>query len=166
MSAPNFKSMLYGMPMVCGRTYGQMAEDYEGEFTPDDYAFESQMEYEEAARMAEEFTENLKYHDVTVEGGYYESFQFYVQEKYDARFDLDKSSCYCIDNEDAHYYFDVCRSVAIREADREKRKIERWLESLANCGFNIVVCTARFSNGEAQYAIRTPRTAMIAAARA
>lgn len=167
MSTRNFKTMLYGMPMICSRTFGQMAEDYEeNEFTPDDYYFESQFEFDNAEAIAKEFSDSLKYHDVTIESGYYDGFQFYVQEKYDNYFDMDKSSRYCIDNENAHYYFDVCRSVAIREADREKRKIEKWLYSLADRGYNIVDCVAVFSNGAAEYSIRTKRTAMIAAARA
>lgn len=157
MSAPNFRPMLYGMPMVCGKTYGQMKEDYESElgeeFSDGAYEYEAYNEFEEAEAAAEEFSECLKYHDVTVEAGRYDSFQFYVQEKYDNYFDLDRSSPYCIKNEDAHYYFDVCRSVAIREADREKRKIEKWLCSLTDYGYNVVSCVGHFGNGEAVYRI-------------
>ena len=149
MATANFRIMEYGMPMV----YGGMNDD----------EFENEFEFEEAERLAENFTENLMFHDVRIESGYYGGFQFYVEERYSNYFDLDKDSEYCIDNEDAHYYFDMCRSKAIRAADAEKRKIERWLESLVNEGFVILVCTARFSNGEAHYAIRNNRTRMLAA---
>ena len=94
---------------------------------------------------------------------YPRDYREYV-EKYSNEFDLDKSSKYCIDNDDAKYYFDVYRSVALREADREKRKIAKWLESLAKNGdFEILVCVGRFSNGEAVYSRRTPRTTLLSA---
>lgn len=147
MATANFKTMEYGMPLVVGGT--EYFEDIKA-----------------AEELAENFTENLKYHDITVVGGYYSGFQFYVEEKYSNKFDLDKQSIYCIDNYDAHYYFDVCKSVAIREADREKRKIRKWLESLENHGYEIIVCIGRFSNGEAIYEKRTPRTRLLAAVRA
>lgn len=49
-------------------------------------------------------------------------------------------------------------------ADAEKRKIAKWLEKLQDEGFEILVCTAKFSNGEAIYSKATPRTKLIAAA--
>lgn len=169
MSTANFRSMEYGMPMVCGGMfdYDEMAKGYKEEtgeeYSEDLFEWELQDEYKRAERLAQLFTENLMFHDVTIESGYYQGFQFYVEEKYSNYFDLDKKSEYCIDNEDAHYYFDMCRSKAIRAADTEKRKIARWLESLVNEDFDILVCVARFSNGEAAYAIRNNRTRMIAA---
>ena len=58
------------------------------------------------------------------------------------------------------------RSKAIRAADAEKRKIAKWLEKLTEHGFKVLIVTARFSNGETHYAERTPRTQLLAAARA
>lgn len=138
--------MKYGMPMVCGDT--------------DNY-----FEVEIAEELARDFTENLIYHNVTVEGGHYCGFQFYVSERYEGEFDLDTSSKYCITNDEAHYYFDKCRSLAIREADREKRKIKKWLENLASAyGYDILVCVGVFSNGEAVYEKVTPRATLKAIA--
>ena len=172
MSTPNFKFMLYGMPLVVGgmNPYEDLKERYEEEtseeYTENMFFWDLQNESGEACSEAENFTETLKYHDVTVESGYYIGFQFFVEEKHSNRFDLDKSSKYCIDNEDAHYYFDVCRSVALREADREKRKIRKWLEKIADShGYENLVCCGVFSNGEAVYKPRTPRTELIAAAK-
>lgn len=159
MSAPNFKFMLYGMPLIVGGmiNYADLKELYE---------WELQVEMEDAQNEAENFTKSLKYHDVTIESGHYMGFQFYVEEKYSGAFDLDKSSKYCITNDEAHYYFDVCRSVALREADKEKRKINKWLELIAeNYGYENLVCCGVFSNGEAVYKHRTPRTELIAAAK-
>ena len=123
-----------------------------------------QDEFERAKKLAKEFSNELNFHDIRIEGGYYRGFQFFVEEKYSGYFDLDKSSEYCISNDDAHYYFDMCRSKAIRAADAEKRRITRWLISLQDKGFDILVCTARFSNGEACYSKLTSRTKLIAAA--
>lgn len=173
MSAPNFRPMQYGMPMVCGgdEDFEEMKELYEKdtgyEYSYGMYLEDLENDFNEADDLAKAFSENLIFHDVTVESGYYSGFQFYVEEKYSAKFDLDRDSEYCIDNEDAHYYFDLCRSRAIRAADAEKRKIRKWLEKLAeNSGYDVLVCTAVFSNGEACYSKRTKRTEMIAAARA
>lgn len=149
MSTANFKSMEYGMPMVCGG----MNED----------EFDNMIEYERAEYLAENFTADLQFHDISIECGHYQGFQFYVEEKYSGYFDLDKESKCCIDNEDAHYYFDMCRSKAIRAADAEKRKINKWLENLENDGFVILVCAVRFSNGEAYYSIRNNRTRLMSA---
>jgi hypothetical protein len=167
MATANFKDMEYGMPMVIGgmENYEDMKKAYESEtgeeYNEDIYYFDLEEIFRDAEKLAEDFTENLKYHDITIISGYYSGFQFYVEEKYSGYFDLNKSSEYCIENDDAHYYFDVCRSVAIRESDREKRKIKRWLESLVNYGYDIIVCVGRFSNGEAVYTTRTPKTELI-----
>ena len=157
MSAPNFVSMNYDMPMICGKTYGQMqkdlTEEYGREATEDElYWYENDM-FSDAEDMAEEMNSSLEFHKITVVGGRYASFQFCVDETYSDKFDLDKDSEYCIDNEDAHYYFDMCRSKVLRAADAEKRKIRKWLNGLIKFGFNHVVCTEIFSNGEAEYRV-------------
>ena len=57
------------------------------------------------------------------------------------------------DNDDCHYYFDCCRSVAHRKYAAEVRKINRKLAALGKSwGFTEMVCVAHFSNGEACYA--------------
>lgn len=150
MSTPNFRDMEYNMPMVCGAL--------------NDDETECNIEFETAEQLAEEFSNSLTFHDITIESGYYYGFQFWVEEKFSKYFDLDKSSEYCIDNDDAHYYFDMFRSQALRAADAEKRKIAKWLKKLQENGFEILVCTAKFNNGEAIYSRATPRTRLIAAA--
>ena len=157
MSCPNFRFMKYGLPMICGQTFSQMAEDYEEnegkELTAELYNIFQQEEMELAGELADSFNNDLVFHEVTVVSGYYDSFQFYVQEKYDNIFDLDANSKYCIDNEDAKYYFDMYRSQVLRKSAAEKRKIEKWLYSLKNMGYNLVHCLGVFSNGEAVYSI-------------
>lgn len=157
MSTANFAEMEYGMPLVCGgiKSFDEMAKAYEEEtgeeYSEGLYEWDLQDEFETAEQLAEEFSDSLTFHDVRIESGYYQGFQFYVEEKFSKYFDLDKESEYCIDNEDAHYYFDMCRSKAIKAADAEKRKIAKWLEKLQENGFEILVCKAKFSNGEALY---------------
>lgn len=152
MSTANFKPMEYNMPMICGG------------LTNDE--IDCQVDFELAEQLAENFSQGLTFHRITIESGYYYGFQFWVEETYSTKFDLDKSSEYCIDNDEAHYYFDMFRSQALRAANVEKRKITKWLESLQDEGFDILMCIARFSNGEAQYSKVTPRTRLIAAATA
>lgn len=170
MSTPNFGDMEYNMPLVCGglKSFDEMAKAYEeetgDEYSEELYEWDLQDEFERAERIATEFSKQLQFHDVTIEGGYYYGFQFWVEEKFSKYFDLDKSSECCIDNDDAHYYFDMFRSQALRAADAEKRKIAKWLKKLQENGFEILVCTAKFSNGEAIYSRATPRTKLIAAA--
>jgi len=139
MSAPNFRPMEYDMPLIVGGM----------EDLPEYDLYE---EFYDAERLADDMTEDLKYHEITVIGGYYQGFQFYVMEKYADQFDLCYDSPYCIDNDDSHYYFDKCRSAAIRAAEAEKRKIRRWLNGLRDRGYDCLICTGRFCSGEASYA--------------
>jgi len=177
MGAPNFKRMLYDMPMIVGvcrmPSYEESKAEYEAEtgeeYDETAYELDCQFlfddEYEQAEALVSEIQDTLTFHDITIESGRYFGFQFFVEEKYSAQFDLDKESEYCIDNEDARYYFDMCRSRVLRAADAEKRKIEKWLAGLDRRGFERIVCLGVFSNGEAIYEQYTERTAMIAAVR-
>ena len=156
MGTTNFKRMRYGMPMVCGYlNYDAMKEEYEREF---DEEYTGWMYYDdqenllfEAQEMAENFSDSLKYHTVSVVPGYYDGFQFWVEEKSDGYFNFDSESDLCIDNEDARYYFGLCRSKVLRAAEAEKRRISKWLESLDGNGFEIIVCVGIFNDGTAVY---------------
>ena len=75
----------------------------------------------------------------------YTGVQFYVEVEHDLTEDG-------YTNDDCHYYFDCCRSVAYRKYKAEIRKINRKLAALGKeYGFQEYVCIARFSNGEAWY---------------
>jgi len=168
MSAPNFGRMNYeGIPMICGKPYGCLIREYLeetgeniedfDEIDADDYGWPAQDEYDRAQEIAEAFSESLNYFKVTVEAGYYEGFMFNVESVND--FDYDE-----IDNDDAQYYFGKCRSRVQRDSAAELRKISKWLHGLTGRGFVEVICTARFSNGEAHYSIVSPRAELTAAA--
>ena len=87
MSTANFKMMEYNMPLVCGglKAYDEMAKMYETEtgeeYSEDLYEWDLQDEFKMAERIATEFSEQLQFHDVTIESGYYAGFQFYVEER-------------------------------------------------------------------------------------
>lgn len=157
MSTPNFEPMKYGMPLIIAETpcYDDMKEQYEEdtgeEYDEDIYCMDCQFIAEDMQNLADEINDTLEYFTVEVHDGYYSDLQFIVNQVYETMFDLDKDSKYCIDNEDAHYYFGECRSKVLRKADAEKRKVYKWLKSLKDQGYTELRCDGVFSNGEAVY---------------
>lgn len=105
-----------------------------------------QEEWDEITALMDDFNWELMFHKVNLQCGYYYGIQFVVEAEHDL-------TAYDYDNDECHYYFDCCRSVAYRKYGAEVRKINRWMAKLAKrYGFEEIVCTARFSNGEAMYA--------------
>ena len=159
MSTPNFEFMKYGMPLIIAETpcYDDMKEQYEEdtgeEYDEDIYCMDCQFIAEDMQNLADEINDTLEYFTVEVQDGYYSDLQFIVNQVYENMFDLDKDSKYCIDNEDAHYYFGECRSKVLRKADAEKRRIYKWLKSMKKLGYIELNCDGVFSNGEAVYSI-------------
>jgi len=109
-------------------------------FNCDDYAWW----YEnDVLPLIEQINANLIFHEVSIKAGYYAHSQFYVETK---------ENPYEMDNYETRYYFDLCRSAAIRKYDAEIRKIRKWLDKNAPAiGMQKLVCVAVFSNGEAIY---------------
>ena len=94
----------------------------------------------------EEINKDLDFFTVRLKSGYYVGVQFDVNWN-DHIGDPEE-----LNNEDAHYYFDCCRSVMLRKYERERRKLGKQLAKLAkNYGFEEIVCVGVFSNGEAIY---------------
>lgn len=131
MSTANFETM---------RDFPLYAKDYD-----DDYD-----SYVEVPLIKEDLADinyGLMFHKIQVKGGYYCGVQFYVEVEHDLE-EEDYS------NDDCHYYFDCCRSVAYRKYQAEVRKINRLLTTLGKkYDFQEYVCTARFSNGEAWFGL-------------
>lgn len=93
--------------------------------------------------LMEDFTDTLVFHKLDFKSGYYTGMQIYVEET---------ENPHELDNEDCNYYFDMCRSKAIRKYDAEIRKINRWLDKVAvEYGWRELYCVGIFSNGEAVY---------------
>lgn len=157
MGTANFRTMNYGMPLIVGGIldFDEQKEIYEAEFD-EEYTVDIHEQsladwYEDAKFSAEEFGETLKYHRVGIRSGYYDGFQFTVEEITKKHFELDEDSIYCPDEEETQYYYDTDLKTALREAAEEKERIRKWLESLTEQGYMCLVCIGRFSNGEAIY---------------
>lgn len=96
-------------------------------------------------------SEDLLFFDLGVASGYYSGLQFDVNWKNIRGWGVagDPND---LDNEDAHFYFDCCRSEMLKQYHRERRKIEKILKEMAEAyGFEEIVCVGVFSNGEAIY---------------
>ena len=93
--------------------------------------------------LMEEFNDTLTFHELKFYSGYYTGVQIYVEEK---------ENPHELDNDDCNYYYDMCRSKAIRKYDAELRKINKWMDKVATqYGWRELHCLGIFSNGEAIY---------------
>lgn len=137
MSTANFETM---------RDFPLYAKDYN-----DDY--DSYIEVPLIEEDLADINYDLMFHKIQVKGGNYCGIQLYVEVEHDLE-EEDYS------NDDCHYYFDCCRSVAYRKYQAEVRKINRLLATLGKkYDFQEYVCTARFSNGEAWFGLASnPRS--------
>lgn len=99
--------------------------------------------YDGFKAVMENFNDTLVFHELEFRGGYYDGIQLYVKEK---------DNPHELDNEDCRYYYDMCRSKAIRKYDAEVRKINKWMDKTAVMyGWRKLHCLGIFSNGEAIY---------------
>ncbi len=141
MGAANFQTM---------RDFSLFARDFSDEIEYYDICDIVQSDLDDVNR-------DLLFHKITMQSGYYTGVQFYVE----AEHDLGE---YDYDNEECHYYFDCCRSVAYRKYQSEINKINRKLKYMAKqYGFEELVCTARFSNGAALFSRVNSRTRLYTA---
>ena len=93
--------------------------------------------------LMEEFNYSLTFHHLEFKSGYYDGVQIFVEE-FENPHDLD--------NDDCRYYYDMCRSQAIRKYEAEIRKINKWMNKVATeYGWRKLHCLGVFSNGEAIY---------------
>ena len=162
MSTPNFYNQKNFKLYI--QSFEEMSmEDFEAEFGSD-----SEIEYwEEMSHMEqmfyndiidncdgfktvmENFNNTLTFHEITLESGYYSGIQLYVEENYYIPYELD--------NEDCHYYYNMCRSKALRKYNAEVRKINKWMDKIATqYGWRELICCGIFSNGEAIYRYAEP----------
>ena len=112
---------------------------------------------EELQQRLDAMNRELVFHKVEVQNGYYYGIQLYAE----AEHDLNEEN---YTNDDCRYYFDLCRSVTYRRFEAEKRKINRLFRAIAKeYGLEELVCTGRFSNGEAVYSPVCSRSRLYAA---
>jgi hypothetical protein len=99
--------------------------------------------YDGFKTIMEDFNDTLTFHELKFYSGYYTGVQIFVEEK---------ENPHELDNEDCNYYYDMCRSKAIRKYDAEVRKINKWMDKVAvQYGWQELICLGVFSNGEAVY---------------
>lgn len=107
--------------------------------------------YDCVTRDLKDINSSLLFFDVSVKSGYYAGMQLDVNWKKIGWMGVagDPEE---LDNDDAHFYFDCCRSEMLRKYEREQRKLGKALKELADSyGFEEIVCVGVFSNGEAVY---------------
>lgn len=93
--------------------------------------------------VMEELNNDLIFHSMEFKSGYYAGVQLYINTM---------ENPHELDNEDCKYYYDMCRSQAIRKYEAEIRKINKWMEKVAvQYGWKKLNCLGVFSNGEAVY---------------
>ena len=149
MSTPNFYTM-ENFDLYIKVFEPMDAEDYsEEEYLLDNNAYAEVFYddifcgYDGFKRVMEKFNYSLTFHHLEFKSGYYDGVQIYVEE-------IDNP--HELDNDDCRYYFDMCRSQAIRKYDAEIRKINKWMEKIAvEYGWRKLNCLGIFSNGEAIY---------------
>lgn len=175
MSAPNFNSDQLGFPLYVREDYySKVCEecgtwnDAEAEFCEccgEDLhnvvarydELDNESYYNEVSDAMKEVNEDLEFFHVSVTSGYYAGTQFDVDWKNIRGWGVygDPEE---LDNEDAHFCFDCCRSEMLRRYQRERRKLGKKLKELAEYhGFEEIRCVGVFSNGEAVYE-RVPKT--------
>ena len=167
MSTPNFQGELNGFPLyvhediyakICPEC-GAWNSDYESEchecgenldnaeLRYDD--LETDFLCDEVRESMGEINKELDFFEIGLKSGYYTGVQFTVKFKKHWGCEIDPEE---LDNEDAHYYFDCCRSVMLRRYERERRKLGKKLAVIAaDNGFEEIRCVGIFSNGEAIY---------------
>ena len=139
MSTPNFYTQ---------NNFDLYIKAYEPEEDYDE--FEAEIFYDDIfngwdgfKEVMENFNDTLTFHHLEFKSGYYSGVQLYVEEM---------ENPYELDNDDCRYYYDMCRSQAIRKYDAEIRKINKWMEKTATeHGWKKLNCLGIFSNGEAIY---------------
>ena len=99
---------------------------------------------EQMEKVAAKLNDAQPFYDVTVESGYYSGVQFYVDSKYWHIEDMD--------NEESQVEFGMCRSKMLRKYKVAGNTIRKGLyKAKDELGLDELICTARFSNGEACY---------------
>ena len=164
MGAPNFNSNQLGFPLyvhedvyskVCPECGAWNSAGEETCYECGENLDNAEERYDEVEtdficdEVNEDFARDnlmLKFFRLSLKGGYYGGVQFDVD--WNERVGDPEE----LDNEDAHYYFDCCRSEMLRRYKSERRTLAKRLKQLADYhGFEEIRCVGMFSNGEAVY---------------
>lgn len=109
--------------------------------------------YNDLENRCQEENNRLKFFVISIKSGYYDGAQLYVELTQDAdNAGFTERGPEYLENDDAHYYFNMCRSKCIRAYESEKRKVNKILEKIGRAyDLDKLGIVARFSNGETWY---------------
>ena len=139
MATANFGTMKYDMPLIVGGFYDEDDPDCEWQ------------SYEEVKCIKEDladFNDTLKHFEVGIESGYYDGFQFTVEQT-DEYWDYEDLPTMTDDDAD-YYYGDTVENIR-KEFEQDLKNIKEYLYSLKANGFKELIKVTQFSNGEAMY---------------
>ena len=139
MATANFETMKYDMPLIVGGFYDENDPDCQWQ------------SYEEVERIKEnlaDFNDTLKHFELGIESGYYDGFQFTVEQT-DEYWDYEDLPTMTDDDAD-YYYGDTVENIR-KEFEQDLKNIKEYLYNLKANGFKELIKVAQFSNGEAMY---------------
>ena len=139
MATANFGTMKYDMPLIVGGFYDENDPEWEWH------------SYEEVECIKEDladFNDTLKHFEVGIESGYYDGFQFTVEQT-DEYWDYEDLPTMTDDDAD-YYYGDTVENIR-KEFEQDLKNIKEYLYNLKSNGFKELIKVAQFSNGEARY---------------
>lgn len=139
MATANFGTMKYNMPLIVGGFYDENDPDWEWH------------SYEEVECIKEDladFNGTLKHFEVGIEAGYYDGYQFTVEQT-DEYWDYEDLPTMTDDDAD-YYYGDTVENIR-KEFEQDLKNIKEYLYNLKANGFMELAKVAQFSNGEAFY---------------
>ena len=139
MATANFGTMKYDMPLIVGGFYDENDPDCE---------WQSYEEVECIKKDLADFNDTLKHFEVGIESGYYDGFQFTVEQT-DEYWDYEDLPTMTDDDAD-YYYGDTVENIR-KEFEQDLKNIKEYLYNLKANGFKELIKVAQFSNGEAMY---------------
>ena len=158
MSTPNFKTLDWDLPLIVGgvgEDYDIRKKEFEESF--DDEKYSSDIYEEEINTFCEslqddldDFNHKISHFRVSLKSGYYNGFQFDVEET-DNYYNYETIKD--IDDEDANYYYGMTAKDIKAEFESDLDKIRKLLESYKQSDPYLIElnCIGVFSNGEAIY---------------
>lgn len=139
MATANFGTMKYDMPLIVGGFYDENDPDCE---------WQSYEEFECIKKDLADFNDTLKHFELGIESGYYDGFQFTVEQT-DEYWDYEDLPTMTDDDAD-YYYGDTVENIR-KEFEQDLKNIKEYLYNLKDNGFKELIKVAQFSNGEAMY---------------
>ena len=139
MATANFGTMKYDMPLIVGGFYDENDPDWE---------WHNCEEVECIKEDLADFNDTLKHFEVGIESGYYDGFQFTVEQT-DEYWDYEDLPTMTDDDAD-YYYGDTVENIR-KEFEQDLKNIKEYLYNLKANGFKELIKVAQFSNGEAMY---------------